>query len=1045
MTMKPIKLSMTAFGPYPIPTTIDFSIFDGSGLFLITGDTGAGKTTIFDAIAFALFGEASGDIRSVDTLRSDFADPAVKTEVLLEFLHRADLYTVVRTPAYMRPKKSGDGLTLEKSDASLTCPDGRVITGYREVSAYISDLLGIQYRQFKQIAMIAQGEFLKLLLAESKERGDIFRRVFNTDYYQWVQRRLKSEEITHKRQCEQLEQSILQHIAGIMPETPPLSEIDFEHASVHDADAIIRALELQNERDNTDQQTVKARLSELNDAISQKVVERTQAAYRQKQRDDYTAFLKKKADLEAQLPGHNRQKQILADAESAFYTLLPLATALEKERGEIRQTQERLRTIEAEIATQSDQFIRAQERLLTEQNREPDRSGLTASIESLTNQLPTYAEWDALQKDIKSLESQAASFTESLGKNKENRMKLSDDLQKTEALIHTLETIEATLSEARHSREGLGTRQNALNRLKQDKQKRDALHLECSIIERDFSSFESHYTSASTFYSETERSFFREQAGILAETLLEGEPCPVCGSAEHPKRAEKSENAPDEATLRLAKEAVEQARQSLQTITIQLAEKKKTLALSEEHLKENASEWLKIDDGTYEPDALNTMIQTAMQSLQRDVEDADQKIRLLEADQVQKNKALKNRQLLVDKLESTLSEITVLEQKHQSTMQSLSEKRGEEKSLKTALTYASKTEAEAAIRQQTIQLETMKRALVEAENHFRLTEKQLQEHRTLAAELSNRLSEHTASESKAQQHFQQKCTASGFESETDYRAALKSESDIQTLRQTIDAYEQEWRSVEENLERLRQDIDPESVPDIAQISDALQSMETEKDLQDQQLQTIILRLKTNQKTAAALKKVISDFQTAQNAYLTASTLSKTANGELSGKQKLAFEQYVQAAYFYQILEEANKRLTRMTNNRFELLRREEADNLRSQTGLEIDVLDHYTGKVRPVKSLSGGESFKASLSLALGLSDVVQRFAGGVTLDALFIDEGFGSLDSESLEQAIQTLDSLAAGNRLVGIISHVPELKERIDRQIIVQKSNQGSTVSVK
>jgi exonuclease SbcC len=251
--------------------------------------------------------------------------------------------------------------------------------------------------------------------------------------------------------------------------------------------------------------------------------------------------------------------------------------------------------------------------------------------------------------------------------------------------------------------------------------------------------------------------------------------------------------------------------------------------------------------------------------------------------------------------------------------------------------------------------------------------------------------------------------------------------------------------VEQDLQRLSKETENKQKQDMELLETVKQKLEQEKRQADESIRTLIARLGTNEPIAKALRKALSNAAVYQQEYLLISNLSKTANGELAGKQKLAFEQYVQASYFNQILIEANKRLKIMTNSRFELLRREDAADLRSQTGLEIDVLDHYTGRIRSVKSLSGGESFKASLSLALGLSDVIQSYAGGVEIDTLFIDEGFGALDAESLEQAIQTLAGLAAGNRLVGIISHVSELKERIDRQVVIQKRNSGSTVHLK
>ncbi|MFZ7101507.1 MAG: SbcC/MukB-like Walker B domain-containing protein [Peptococcaceae bacterium] len=337
-----------------------------------------------------------------------------------------------------------------------------------------------------------------------------------------------------------------------------------------------------------------------------------------------------------------------------------------------------------------------------------------------------------------------------------------------------------------------------------------------------------------------------------------------------------------------------------------------------------------------------------------------------------------------------------------------------------------------------------KGAFRQAEEAYHALKNKLEGNQTILSDQKKRLTDTIQTKQEALAAYIKKLSECDFPNEEAYHNALKTESEISELKYFIEQYRNEVQDVKQDLRRLTKETENKQKQDMEQLEAAKQKLDQEKRQADESIQALIARLGTNEPIAKALGRANSDAAAYQQKYLLLSNLSKTANGELTGKQKLAFEQYVQASYFNQILIEANKRLKIMTNSRFELLRKEDAADLRSQTGLEIDVLDHYTGRIRSVKSLSGGESFKASLSLALGLSDVIQSYTGGVEIDILFIDEGFGALDAESLEQAVQTLVGLAAGNRLVGIISHVSELKERIDRQVVIRKSSSGSSIQL-
>ena len=399
--MKPLKIVMSAFGPYADRTELDLTVFGGQGLFLITGDTGAGKTTIFDAIAFALFGEASGSTRTLDTLTRDFVQNNVKTYVELNFLHKNKIYIIIRNPRYERPKKSGYGVTTENPDATLKLPNGDIITGNREVTAKTVELLGINCRQFKQIAMIAQGEFLQLLLADSKERGDIFRRIFNTELYQTIQRMLKDSELKSKKRCDSIEQSVLQYISGIAcsesEQGQSLSE-KLGTADIHSAEEIVTELQLLNTEDISLQDSLKLQAGELDNSLAAQIAKITQAKYINKAFSDLQITEEKKKNLTASQGEHIALKKTLHDAEKALYNISPLETLYLKELGAEQKLTLSITELGAEIQAQTKELEILKTNYQVEKEKESEREKLASSIDRLTKTLPGYDAQEALEK-----------------------------------------------------------------------------------------------------------------------------------------------------------------------------------------------------------------------------------------------------------------------------------------------------------------------------------------------------------------------------------------------------------------------------------------------------------------------------------------------------------------------------------------------------------------------------------------------------------------------------------------------------------------------
>ncbi|MBE6822633.1 MAG: SMC family ATPase [Ruminococcaceae bacterium] len=1045
--MKPVCLTMSAFGPYSGRVQLNLEPFGGSGLFLITGDTGAGKTTIFDAVAFALYGEASGLTRTADMFRSDFAAPESKTYVELTFLHKGKTYTVHRNPKYERPKKSGTGTTTETADASLTLPDGTVVAGYRDVTAYLTDLLGITYKQFKQIAMIAQGEFQKLLLAESKDRAEIFRRVFNTELFRSCQEVLKKKEKEAKLRCEENERSILQYCSGIVladgERYHTLSGL-IEEQSIHNTEKIMNVLQEVLKEDEQDWKQAKQRSAELEQAVANQIAALTDAQHWNNAFAQLETVKKKRQELSEQQAEMNAREKELAAAEKALHTVAPAEAAYRREATLYEELVQSIHSLQKRLETQNAETLCLREEFRAEQEKEPERERLAAEADRLAKTLPQYEDAEALVRELGQLEKQLALLTEQQEKNQREKEALETEKDALNAELERTADTEVRLADCRHALEQLHKKEAEWQGIFNSAASLKVLYRSWQAQKQKFLDAQREYQEFHTQYLQKETAFFQEQAGILAEDLKDGEPCPVCGSTEHPHKAARTAGAPSEADWKQAKEKNERLQNAAQKESEQSGKLEAEYKTSAEHLHRSAQECLA---GTAMPETVGKLQALAQEQLALCREEQKQKSE--ECDRL--DAQWKERKQCEQRLAAAETRVKQTDEAIRANGEQLTALTAEQSGkqarlamLRGALEYPSKEEAQKQLNRTQESLSKLKQALQRADEQYRRAETEQNRNQAVLADQTGRLAATQEQLEQAKEAYRQALAAGGFEKEEDYHAALQTEDELEKTRRILEEYRDACKRAQEEQSRLEQELNGKTPQNLDSLLQQKQELESQKAAEDERMQTIWSRMNANGKILKALQKSERDGKRCEEDYLLVSGLSKTANGELPGKQKLALEQYVQASYFNQIIAEANKRLLQMSEGRFQLLRREEATDFRSQTGLELDVLDHYTGKIRTVKSLSGGESFKASLALALGLSDVIQSYAGGVEVDTMFIDEGFGALDAESLEQAIRTLNGLTAGNRLVGIISHVAELKERIDRQIIVKKGVSGSTVQM-
>lgn len=907
--MKPIRLVVSGFGPYAGREEVDFTKLYGRGLYLITGDTGAGKTTLFDAITFALYGETSGGVREPGMLRSKYAAPGTPTFVEFTFLYREKRYTVVRNPDYERPKEKGTGVTIQRADATLSFADGRPpVTKGREVTRAVTELTGLDYRQFTQIAMIAQGDFQRLLFAGTEERGRIFRQIFHTGLYQELQNRLKEEAKRRLEAYEELRRSIGQYMGGIVPGKRPKWEEELAGwkkagfaGHVEQGLALLQKIRTKDREEllelDRELACVEERLQKENERLGQvKQQEEIREALRQK-----------RAQREALLP-------VLREAEAR-------KAAAEEAAGDCP----RLEAISRETAGKLE-------------------------------------EWQRLQEACRAREEK-----ERAAKEQKKRCREADErLARLDGRRADRQEAVKGLQEAELERERLLYRQERLQELagrvrrvqEQEKRRIQAqAAYERACMGRD---------ELRTVFRRLEQRFLDAQAGVLASRLRDGESCPVCGSLHHPSPAALLGEAPNREEVERQKELLAEAEGQAQRFSAQAGQLGEWL---EEEKRKILREWTRGEPERR--DLWETGREQLAAELKRTGEQlTEQETRLNKKKQWEEELSGLEKEIVRTREERRQAEL--LAERLQLEWE---QQEKEARRLGESLAGTKENELRGRLKDCEERRERLRREQAEAARHF-------EEGRQKAAALK-------AAEAALKKQLKEG-EAEGAE------AILARKAEYESQKAGLHARRAEqynaWRT---NEEIYRQ-------------------------------------------ASGRQRELIA----AEKEYMWVKALADTACGTITGKQKMELETYIQTAYFERILRRANLRLLAMTGGRYELKRQEDAQNRREKAGLDLSVTDHYNGSERSVKTLSGGESFQASLCLALGLADEIQSGAGGIRLDAMFVDEGFGSLDEEALYLAVRALGSLADGSRLVGIISHVSELKERIGQKIVVTKKRGGEGI---
>lgn len=924
--MKPLKLTMSAFGSYAGKNVIDFT-GQQQGIFLITGDTGAGKTTIFDAITYALYNQTSGGERNGNMMRSQYARPETETYVELEFLYRGQTYRVRRNPDYKITKTLKNGKIREQKvphSVELTLPDGTVFPEKKNATdAKIIEILGLTADQFSQIVMIAQGDFLKLLYTKSDERKMIFSKLFRTDIYWKIQENLRRKSMEMDERIQENDRAFEQEKSRIIP-LPESEELPLDELVERLRERLKDALKEQNLR--------RAIVEELNKKITK--YEEINKLFRSLEKIRQTG-----KELEARQAESKERRQQIENARKADKVLVAEQQNLRQQQ-EVEQSAQAIAKMTETLANDQEMFESLKTQLQeSEAKQKREAADIQKKMLALEQSFPSY---EALQ-NARSEEQQAKKVWEDLGKTSE------ESFHKKEAGI-------AALKEQQKQQE--------------------------QVVEQTKKNWEQTSLGASEsakHYEHMYEAFLKEQAGILAENLSAGCPCPVCGSTVHPDPAKLSDHAVTELEVEQAKK------------TRAAAEEKRDLAYA-----------------AFEAE------KTEKQKLAQAVEKEEADFVLAQTIAKQQRKEAEQNYVSLQKIAEQIREKLVYPSFAEAKKQ-----------------YAAMQKALAAAEQEIERKRQKVSELAEAMNTLKGQKLAEEENQKTAKKLA----------AKTEKEYAKLLEKSGFVSEETYHLAILPERSRSKLEREEKEYESQCLRQQSEQKLLEKQVSGKTYTDTTELNEQLKAekqalKEAEKTYME--LHTAYENDRSVLQNCAVYlekgKKLESEDQVIKS-------LSKTANGRLSGSAKIDFETYIQRQYFKQIIHEANKRLLTMSNHQFILKLKEEANTGRkTNEGLDLSVYSLVTDSERDVKTLSGGESFLAALAMALGLSDIVERSAGAIHPDMMFIDEGFGSLDAQSRQQAIEVLGELAGDSRMVGIISHVTELKEQIDRKLVVSRTDKGS-----
>ncbi|MGP5016340.1 AAA family ATPase [Vreelandella alkaliphila] len=1017
--MTPLTLTMQAFGPFAGSETIDFTALGKSPLFLINGPTGAGKSSILDAICFALYGQTTGNDRDAGQMRCDQAADTLLTEVSLDFRLRDGAYRVRRVPQQERPKATGEGTTTQSAEAQLwrLTPEGDedeclVARKVTDANSQLHALIGLDANQFRQVMVLPQGKFRELLLAESKDREKIFSQLFQTQIFQRIEERLR----TQANQIERAVNDHRQHISGILAG----GELESEAALAQELEALTPQVGQARQRFETAQQQRRSAEQRRDEA---------QALQRQFEARDSLATEKvRHLEQQAQITAFQDR---LTQSDHA-QALRPYRAALVQAQQALTTTQEEQRQADAALTTQRTNTEQAKGSFEATRQRQTELPALRERYRQLGEFIQKSQQLSELEARWQAAQTAWQQADDIL---KRNEAQLDGIRQQGEALSVTLEQLQTESQQlasapaelSRH--ESLLAQRQELGELMRQGRELVAQQQQAAAA---LQGRRSEAEQAKRHTTEQEMRWHQGQAALLALTLEEDAPCPVCGSLEHPSPAVQHADLVTQAQVEEARSVEEQARHAFQTAerqAHQLAQQLSYNAEQAQRLSHQLGDW--VSQPPFE-------LQQACEQLRRQVarrQHVESEINRQSAarDELRSGWGTLDKQLKAQRpaVEKAKEEALRLESQRDQLSQSLPEDARNPLAMRQTLTELDNqiAELEQAWERAQQVLSTSQTQQARAEEQLRSANQQLARNQQALEQ--------------AQAEWQTALQASSFESEAAYQAAQLEDNQRQDLARHVEAYQRRLAELDGALHNYHAQLAEKTPPDLAALTTLTEAAQAEEHTQLDAWRALDGRLTTLQGVRQKLTAARAAQAELEAQYRVWGTLSEVANGRTGNR--ISLQRFVLGVLLDDVLIQASERLVRMSRGRYQLVRREDPSKGNKASGLELDVADTYTGKSRSVATLSGGESFMAALALALGLSDVVQAYAGGIQLDTLFIDEGFGSLDQDALDQAIAMLSELQMGGRMIGIISHVSELKEQMPVRVEVRASRLGSSVEVK
>ncbi|MGG5341309.1 DNA repair protein SbcC/Rad50 [Enterococcus sp. AZ020] len=1040
--MKPLKLTLKNFGPF-IDETIDFSRFEDSSLFLISGKTGAGKTTIFDGLSYALFGESSGKLRQGKEMRSTFADPSEPTEVHLTFSHGDHVYDILRKPEQELFKKRGDGTRVQSAKISLVVKDhkGKELREYtkrREVDTFIQELLHLDANQFAQIVLLPQGEFRTFLIANSSDKEKVLRNLFGTRLYQTLNEQLKLQLKEVNKGIEATQQTIeakldqlywLTDIEAEQTVEQQLARLNLQQKEMLEQQSATKeAVTILQQKKQTKEQE-KFQLEELiNDFTKKALLEK------QKTELDETAELIEKLRTEEQ------QLKWIKDHQSVIEKID------EKNRAVLSYT-EQLQTNQLEQEKQQELEQHWKKEHETSQSQAAAMAQIKEKITKLQFQIPLYEEKEKVNKDIQQNQQTLAKINSRLAEIKEKQVITQNAYQEQQLIVEQQATIEKEQLTLERSQEQWAIFLENWENNQHLEQRKERLGEEITNKKTALAEAEQTKTAVYEQVKKQKSQWAKMQISRLSLLLVEGEPCPVCGSLEHPIQNEHQEFSLEEIQMmesqldELEKKAqkqealaamlqseLTQAQTSKVELTSELQKQEKKLKLSREALnkisfltlsKPITEEWIKKGSDEFEKAAhdLNQALVQVESAKLKSIELAsivDQQIEMLKEQENQWNE--KNQEQI-----SAKTKLKTISEQLQNEDISLAEVLNEKQQLE----------------QQYTQWEEMKETIEKQWSKVKETHLIL---KNTAVHLAKEKEASLAEQVKSQKQLEKAISASMFDfDEQSLRLLVQEVPKLEKITEELTEFDKKKDQLIFQLTELEQKLENKEQPEIDAVEAELTSLSNEIQSKEEQYYQQQERIQTNEHIEKQIKELIASVEQKWEEVTALHQLSATINGD--NPRKTSLERYVLQTYLEEVLTVANQRLGLLTNNRYQFELNQDSGSYKNQTGLEINVYDDNAGTSRSAHTLSGGESFIAALALALSLAEVIQEQAGGVLIEALFIDEGFGSLDEEALEMAMEALETIENEGRMIGIISHVSELKARIPQQLQIKTNGNGQS----